>query len=236
MMNAVMNWSGGKDSTLALYRCLKQPDCTVQTLFTTLSNSLRRITMHGVREELLEQQAQAIGLPLVKMELPSSNTMEAYQELMARHLKDFKQQGVNTAIFGDIYLEDLKEYRENQLKKLDLKGHFPLWKEPVHTILQEFISLGFKAVVVCCNANLLDESFLGRIIDQQFINDLPPNVDPCGENGEFHTFVVDGPIFKEPVNYKLGEKVYKRYPSSKATPNLETGFYFIDLHPVNTEK
>jgi uncharacterized protein (TIGR00290 family) len=231
-----MNWSGGKDSTLALYRCLKQPDCTVQTLFTTLSNSLRRITMHGVREALLEQQAQAIGLPLVKMELPTSNTMEAYQELMAIHLNNFKKQGVNTAIFGDIYLEDLKNYREKQLESFDLKGYFPLWKEPVHAILEEFISLGFKAVVVCCNARLLDESFLGRTIDRQFIRDLPLDVDPCGENGEFHTFVVDGPIFKNPVNYKLGKKVYKAYPPSKATPNLETGFHFIDLLPVNTEK
>jgi uncharacterized protein (TIGR00290 family) len=233
MMNAVMNWSGGKDSTLALYRCLQQSDCTVQTLFTTLSNSLRRITMHGVREELLEQQAQAIGIPLVKMELPSSNTMEAYQKLMSTHLNDFKQQGINTAIFGDIYLEDLKAYREKQLEHFDLKGYFPLWKEPVKTILQEFIDLGFKAVVVCCNARLLDKSFLGRIIDEQFIKDLPSNVDPCGENGEFHTFVVDGPIFKQSVNYKLGEKVYKTYPPSKATPELETGFHFIELRPAN---
>lgn len=225
---AIMNWSGGKDSMLSLYKVLKDEEYEVQCLFTSISHQLRRITMHGVRETLLDLQAQALGLPLQKLELPASNTMDLYNQLMAEQMTIFKSQGVTHSIFGDIHLEDLKKYREAQLQKVNLEAVFPIWKRPVSEVIHEFINLGFKAVVVCVNARYLDKSFVGRTLDADFIRDLPSNVDVCGENGEFHTFVYDGPIFKQPVSFKMGEVVYRDYGTGDAV-DYDTGFYFGDI-------
>lgn len=233
-MRAIMNWSGGKDSTLALYKTLAG-GIPLHGLFTTISHQLRRITMHGIREELLDAQAAALELPLYKLELPPSDTMEVYNELMQTKMNVFKTAGVTHSIFGDIHLEDLKTYREVQLQKVGVKAFFPLWQLPVEAILTEFISLGFKAIVVCANARYLDKSFVGRRLDMDFINDLPPNVDICGENGEFHSFVYDGPIFKRPVPIQLGEVVYKDYSNGKETLEYDTGFYFQDILLANTD-
>ncbi len=226
-----MNWSGGKDATLALYYTLQQKSYDVTHLFTTISNPQNRITMHGVRAELLELQAQSIGISLRKMQLPNSNSMEVYNQLMQQEMAFFTRQKISTAIFGDIYLEDLRQYRETQLQKIGMKGVFPLWKKPTKQIIKTFIDLGFKAITVCVNAKHLDESYVGRLIDDDFINSLPPEVDICGENGEFHTFVYDGPLFNSPVPFRLGKKVYKDYSNGKPT-NYDTGFHFIDLEYV----
>lgn len=225
---AVMNWSGGKDSTLTLYKLLQEGAYDVHTLFTTISHQLRRITMHGVREELLDKQAACLGLRLKKLELPASNTMELYNQLMGEAMTDLKNEGVSHSVFGDIHLADLKAYREEQLKKAGLIPVFPIWQMPVEQVIREFIDAGFKAVVVCASARYLDQSFVGRTIDDDFINDLPKEVDVCGENGEFHSFVYDGPIFKEPVPIQLGEVVYKNYDIGEEV-NYDTGFYFQDL-------
>ena len=241
-MKSVFNWSGGKDSSLCLYHVLQEQTYEVAALLTTLSSATQRISMHGVRQELLEQQAKSIGLPLQQMLLPENASMSDYNSLMMQTMHELRQQGITTAIFGDINLQDLREYREQQMAQAGLKAVFPLWNRPTGELVREFLDLGFKAVVVCVNGKLLDSSFAGRLLDEAFLQDLPPNVDPCGENGEFHTFVFDGPIFREPVKYTLGEVVHKTYgapadPDEKCfskddTPTYDTSFWFCDLLPA----
>lgn len=228
---AVFNWSGGKDSALALYEILRDPTFEIRKLTTTLSAENKRISMHGVREELLIQQAKCIGLPLEQIQLPSSTSMEVYNSIMAEKIKSFKADDITHSIFGDIFLEDLRNYREEQLKKVGLIAVFPLWKRNTKEILKQFLALGFKTITVSTHAQLLDKNFCGRIIDEDFIDDLPENVDPCGENGEFHTFVFDGPIFTKPIDFTKGEILYKEYDSPDVK-NEKVGFYFCDLIPV----
>ncbi len=144
--------------------------------------------------------------------------------------------GYKDCAFGDIFLEDLRAYREKQLAQMNITGHFPLWKRDTKELLNEFLGLGFKSIVICAKSELLDSSFVGRVIDQDFINDLPENVDPCGENGEFHTFCYDGPIFNEAVNFTVGEKVFRAYnnPQKDEQHSNEDkiGFWFCDLVPA----
>lgn len=225
---ALFNWSGGKDSTLALHYLLKEQELEVRYLLTTLSEVHNRISMHGVREELLVAQAESIGIPLYQVRLPESPRMEEYELQMRKHLDKFRAEGINYSVFGDIFLEDLRQYREKQLAELKIKAVFPLWKKDTRTVLKEFIDLGYQTIVVCAQAGL--EAFCGRVIDQHFIDDLPAGIDPCGENGEFHTFVFDGPVFKRPVVFSTGEKVYKTFPSPSegAEP---AGYWYIDLVP-----
>ena len=183
--------------------------------------------MHGVRVELLERQAQNIGLPLQKVEIPEMPTMEIYDSIMSRTLAALKSEGATASVFGDIFLEDLRTYRENRLAEVNLEGIFPLWKISTTELLHEFIDLGFKTIIVCVNEKYLDKSYAGRIIDHDFIKDLPSGVDPCGENGEFHTFVFDGPIFKEPIPIVTGELVYRKYSPEK-TADDNTSSYDCD--------
>ena len=191
--------------------------------------------MHGLRRELLNQQIKSIGLSANTVELPEETTMDQYNQIMSLSMKNLKSEGYTDCGFGDIFLEDLRTYREEQLKLHGIRGHFPLWKKDTKEIIAEFIKLGFKAVVLCVTSDLLDESFLGREIDDNFINDLPKGVDPCGENGEFHTFCYDGPIFREPVKFKRGENVYKEYRKPSQENNSKDssmGFWFCDLLPI----
>ncbi|GAA3740994.1 diphthine--ammonia ligase [Flavobacterium ginsengisoli] len=238
---ALFNWSSGKDSALALYKILQNKDFKIECLLTSVNKQYQRISMHGIRLELLQNQAESIGIPLKILEVPEMPTMEVYEQVMTKTLTELKQNGIRYSIFGDIFLEDLREYRENQLAKIGLNGVFPIWKIPTQDLIQEFISLGFKTIVVCVNEKYLDKSFVGRVIDQDFINDLPENVDVCGENGEFHTFTFDGPIFSKPIDFEIGEIVYRKYEkpekedsSNKACDtNDETafdfGFWYCDL-------
>ncbi len=239
-MKAYMNWSGGKDSSLALYHILKDKNYQVKKLLTNINNEFRRISMHGVREELLDQQAKAIGIPLQKLFLDDQPSMIEYEKRMMGMINQLQEEGFTRSVFGDIFLEDLKKYRETQLAKASMNAVFPLWKRDTTELIHEFIGLGFKAIIVCINEKYLDKSFCGRIVDQSFIADLPENVDVCGENGEFHTFVSDGPIFKYPVAFKKGERVYRKYIAPKeqddncfkSSPAENYGFYFTDLHPA----
>lgn len=233
------NWSGGKDSALALYHARKNPEYSIERLFTNINNQHRRVSMHGVREVLMEQQAAAMGLPLQKLILPDQPSMADYEAEMRKATTALKEEGFTHAFFGDIFLQDLKKYREEQLAKIGMTAVFPLWERNTRELLYEFIDLGFKTVVVCTKAELLDSSFAGRVIDCDFIKDLPKEVDPCGENGEFHTFVFDGPIFSHPVSFVTGEKVFREYAAPKnsqetcfsSTPAAAMGFWFCDLLP-----
>lgn len=225
--SSLFNWSGGKDSTLALHYVLQDKSFDVRYLLTTVNETYNRVSMHGVRKSLLDEQAESLGIPLYQIGLPESVDMKAYELQMHKHLLILKSRGITHSIFGDLFLEDLKNYRENKLSEIGMKAVFPLWKRNTTEVLKTFISLGYQTVIVCAKAGL--EEFCGRIIDESFIEDLPPDVDPCGENGEFHTFVFDGPIFKKPVNFTLGEKLFKTYPSPDGQTEETTGYWYIDL-------
>jgi len=241
----IFNWSGGKDSALCLYKIMQTRQYDVMCLLTSISQQYQRISMHGVRVELLDAQADSIGIPLIKMQIPEMPTQEIYENEMRAALTDLKRSGATACVFGDIFLEDIRTYREIKLAELNLKGLFPLWKIPTDKLIREFINLGFKTIVTCVNEKHLDKSFAGRIIDNDFLNDLPVNVDPCGENGEFHTFAFDGPIFKEPIPFDIGETVYRKYMPAKQENNsayhssttnkdnaedpFDSGFWYCDL-------
>ncbi len=221
-----LNWSGGKDCTMALFHLLekKQP---VDFLFTTLSKETNRVSMHGTSKELITRQAMSLGIHSRKLYLPVEMSMEVYNKHLLYEMKLMQAREINTAVFGDIFLEDLKEYREKQLSFVGMKAVFPLWKRDTKELISEFIDKGFKAIIVCVNAKKLDRSFIGRTIDKDFINDLPADVDVCGENGEYHSFVYDGPIFNKRINFELGETVIKQYTSVDG--NHDSEFYFLDL-------
>ena len=225
------NWSSGKDASLALYRLKQDPDVYIDRLLTSINAHHDRVSMHGLRRELLNRQAESIGLPLETIELPEAPSMEDYNQIMEQAVKRLKSQAYTHCGFGDIFLEDLRKYREEQLEPHQISCIFPLWKSDTKALLHEFISLGFKAVVICIKAELLDESFLGREIDERFIADLPANVDPCGENGEFHTFCYDGPIFNHPIAFQTGEKTYKEYKNPEGKAGM--GFWFQELIPID---
>lgn len=225
---ALFNWSGGKDSALALYHTLRNSRFEVKHLLTSVNSETNRISMHGVRLSLLQKQAESIGIPLSLLSLLGEISMEEYDQLMADKMQGFLDAGISTSIFGDIFLEDLKQYREQKLAQVGLKGDFPLWQRNTKELVNEFISLGFKTMVVSVDGSKLDQSFVGRIIDESFLNDLPENVDPCGENGEFHSFVFEGPIFKKPIQFERGEVVGKEYKLSKETGETVT-YWFQDL-------
>ncbi|MGI9652744.1 diphthine--ammonia ligase [Chryseobacterium sp. RLHN22] len=223
---AIFNWSSGKDSALALYKILQQDQFEITSLLTSINKEFQRISMHGVHVSLLEKQAESLGFPLIKMELPKEPSMEEYREIMSKTMSEIKSKGVTYSIFGDIFLGDLRKYRENQLQSIGMEGVFPLWKINTTELIHEFLDLGFKTIVTCVNETYLDKSFAGRIIDKDFIKNLPENVDPCGENGEFHTFTFDGPIFNNPITFEIGEIVKKTYPKPKSDENDEGEYIF----------
>ncbi|MEL6866861.1 MAG: ATP-binding protein [Bacteroidota bacterium] len=239
------NWSSGKDAALALYHLQRDPNYSIQGLVTTLNSHHERVTMHGLRKRLLQQQVEVLQLidstgqksntDLYTVELPEHANMEIYEKVLGEQMMALKAAGYSHSAFGDIFLEELRQYREQQLSAFGIKPVFPLWGRDTKTLLQEFIQLGFKAIVVCIQSELLDQSFVGREIDAAFIEDLPANVDPCGENGEFHTFCYDGPIFTQPVGFTKGEKIFRTYPAPKdeqgQSQKEDYGFWFIDLIP-----
>lgn len=224
---AVMNWSGGKDSAFALHKVLQGNEFEVEYLLTTVNSHWQRISMHGVRRELLQQQSEAIGIELIEVLLPEMPSMEDYEAEMNKTLDFLLEQGITHSIFGDIFLQDLRDYRENKLKEKGLTGVFPLWQIPTPNLVEDFIELNFKTITVCIDATKLDQNFCGRLIDQSFIADLPKEVDVCGENGEFHTFVFDAPFFKKPIEFTKGEIVFRDYKSE----NIRSEFYYCDLLP-----
>ncbi len=235
----LMSWSGGKDSALALHHALRDPRYRVAHLLTNVNAHYERVSMHGVRVELLATQAQRIGLPLTQLRLPEMPSMADYDAALLATLTELHRQGISHAIYGDIFLEDLRAYREQQLARVPLHGRFPLWHRNGADLLREFWELGFQAIVVCVNDRHLDASFCGRLLDRDFVRDLPPGVDPCGENGEYHSFVFDAPYFSQPIDVVRGEIVRRTYqpPAAKeggrdANDPFAAGFWYCDLLPA----
>lgn len=239
MKKAYVNWSSGKDAAFALYKIQTSGAYNIRKLVTTVNTEVERVSMHGLRKELLHQQAESIGIPLQIIGLKGTVSIEEYNAAMAEAIAQLKAEGFTQSIFGDIFLEDLKAYREKQLKSVKITPVFPLWKKDTKQLITEFIEQGFKAITLCVNAKVLDKSFCGREVDLEFINSLPEHVDACGENGEFHTFVYDGPNFKEPVNFNIGEIIERKYSPSKKESDCfkddvqswDTAFWYCDLLP-----
>jgi uncharacterized protein (TIGR00290 family) len=227
----VFCWSGGKDSALALHRLRQDPHYEIVALLTTCTQVHRRVSMHGVRIELAQQQAGSIGLPLDLIYLSERPANGEYEGKMAEYLRSRRDDGVAAVAFGDIFLEDLRNWREKNLARIGLRGIYPLWKENTRALVEEFLTLGFGTVVCCVDDAYFEEDAVGRIVDRGFIDSLPSNVDPCGENGEFHSFAFEGPIFSRSIPFTIGEKVYKPLDGvALSTPTK--GFWFCDLEPV----
>lgn len=216
----LITWSGGKDSALALYMLRKMHNHEIVALLTSVTEDYDRISMHGVRRVLLEQQAKSLGFPLEILYISRNSSNEEYEAKLKEKLLQYKSQGVSSVVFGDIFLEDLRKYRENNLAQVGMKGVFPIWKRDTTELAHTFINLGFKAVITCVDSNALDGKFAGRYFDNEFLSELPTKVDPCGENGEFHTFVYDGPIFSERIRFRRGKVVLR-----------DNRFYFCELIP-----
>lgn len=227
---AFFNWSSGKDSALALYHMQQQGGYEVDRLLTTVNSHYDRVSMHGLPRPILEAQTAAIGIPLDVIEVPEKPSMETYNELINRKMQQMVLGGYTHAAFGDIFLEDLKAYREKMLATQGIQAVFPIWKRDTRELYLEFLEKGFRTVIVCINNSLLDDSFLGAELSFDLLDRFPNEVDPCGENGEFHTFCFDGPIFNHPIRYKIGEKVFRTYdnPSDNTKP-IQFGFCDILL-------
>jgi uncharacterized protein (TIGR00290 family) len=214
----IVAWSGGKDSTLALYEVLNSGSYDVLELLATVTKDYDRISIHGVRRVLLEQQVKALRIPLEEMFVAKGASDAEYEGELLKTLKRHRDNGVFSVVFGDIFLEDVRKYRERILEKVGMNGIFPLWKKDTKELALKFINLAFKAIITAIDSNVLEKDFVGREYDEQFLSDLPADVDPCGENGEFHSFVYDGPIFHESVSFTKAENVLR-----------ENRFYYCDL-------
>lgn len=214
---AALSWSGGKDSALALRALRDDPQIKPAALITTVTSDYGRVSMHGVRRELVRAQADAAGLPLIEVDIPAGCTNAAYEARLAEALKAPPLADAKTIAFADLFLEDIRAYRETWLRSLGRKALFPIWGRETKSLAREFIAAGFEAVVVCVDPRKLDQSFAGRKFDESFLADLPGSVDPCGENGEFHTFVYAGPIFDGPIEVTIG------------SVSQREGFAFCDL-------
>jgi uncharacterized protein (TIGR00290 family) len=229
-----ISWSGGKDSAFALHKVLQSGAFRVAGLHTVISEETKRVGMHGVRETLIEKQAEAMGLPLTKLYLESSESHSAYERLMRGFYQQCAHEHIEAVVFGDIFLEDLRVFREELLKPSGLLGIYPLWKLDTGQTISDFIRSGFRTLICAANEKYFTPAQMGMTIDDELVRQLPPAVDPCGENGEFHTFVYDGPVFKRPIACKKGEVVAKTYTYQKVDENgtpekTETTFLFQDL-------
>jgi uncharacterized protein (TIGR00290 family) len=214
-------WSGGKDSAAALYELQKDHDHEISALLTTITEDYDRVSMHGVRRVLIEEQAKSLNIPLEKVYISKKSSNEEYEARMRNKLVHYKKSGISCVAFGDIFLEDLRKYRENNLLRVGLKSIFPIWKRDTAELAGAFINSGFKAILTCVDSKVLDKTFVGRVFDRRLLSELPSNVDPCGENGEFHSFVYDGPIFKKRISFEKGEIVLR-----------DSRFYYCDLIPA----
>lgn len=220
----LFSWSGGKDSALALYEINKTDSYEIIGLLTVVTRDYDRVNIHGVRRILVEQQADSLDFPLETIFISKNASMEEYEHETQEVLAKYLTAGVSSVVFGDAFLEDVKKYREDQLSKIGMKGIFPIWKRDTHELARTFIKLGFKAVITCVDSKVLDKKFVGRVFNEEFLSELPPSVDPCGENGEFHSFVYDGPLFKQEIFFTIGQVVLR-----------EDRFYYCDLIPVRKD-
>jgi uncharacterized protein (TIGR00290 family) len=218
---AILSWSGGKDSALALRAILQAGDYEITALLTTITKDYDRSSMHGIRRVLVEGQAKSLGIPLEQIPLSRVSSNEEYESRMREFLERHKKKGISTVVFGDIFLEDVRKYREERLASMGMKAFFPLWGRDTAEMARAFIRQGFKAVVTCVDSEQMDPGYVGRAYDEDMLASLPAAVDPCGENGEFHTFVYDGPVFGFPIAHKQGEVVLR-----------DERFMFCDIIPA----
>ena len=214
---ALVSWSTGKDSAFALDQVRRADAVEVVGLVTTLTSSFGRVSMHGVRESLLDRQIQELGLPCAKVSIPSPCPNDVYEREMAMVLADARERGVTHVVFGDLFLRDIRAYREARLAEVSMEGVFPLWLRDTAALAREMLAAGLRATVTCVDPRRLAPTFAGREFDATLLQDLPPDVDPCGENGEFHTCATAGPMFRGPIEVRLGEIVER------------AGFVFADL-------
>jgi uncharacterized protein (TIGR00290 family) len=233
-----ISWSGGKDSAFALYKILLSGEYEVVHLHTLFNSETKRVGLHGVHELLIEKQAEAIGIPLIKLYLPESDNHDTYANVMTRFYKDCFLEGIQGVVFGDIFLEDLREFRIGMLKRAHLEGIFPIWKIDSAKLVDDFLNVGFKTILCSAKKEFFKSSELGRTITSDFIAGLTKEIDVCGENGEFHTFVYDGPIFRRPVQFLLGHVIDKSYHykvtlQDGTVDNQQTSFWFQDLSVIN---
>ncbi|HEY9177603.1 MAG TPA: ATP-binding protein [Flavipsychrobacter sp.] len=230
-MKTVLNWSSGKDAAMAFHMLQQDSQYEVAALLTTINTDNERIVMHGVREELLEMQADRINLPLMKVHLPPSPDHDVYNAAMEQALYELQTLGITHSAFGDIHLEDLRQYREEQLKQAGFGAVFPLWGKDTRELVQLVETSGIEAIIVCVSEKHMGKEFLGRKVDTKLLSDLPEGVDPCGENGEFHTFVYNAPFFSAPIGWASGEVVRKVYTPEDSSTAWDKGFYFMDILP-----
>lgn len=215
----LLSWSSGKDGAWALHVLRQRGDVNVAGLFTTINAEFRRVAMHGVRVELLRRQAEAVGLPLEILELPHPCSNDHYEAVMGTFVAAAREGGVTHMAFGDLFLRDIRTYREEKLRGSGIEPIFPLWEMPTAELARRMVAEGLRAYVTCVDPRKMAARFAGRPFDRSFLDELPSLVDPCGENGEFHTFAVDGPMFARPVDVDVGEVVER------------DGFIFADLLP-----
>ena len=215
----LLSWSSGKDSAWALHLLRQRDDVEVIGLFTTVNAEFQRVAMHAVRLELLKLQAEAVGLPLETLNIPNPCSNQQYESVMKEFVDASRERGIRCMAFGDLFLQDIRAYREANLKDTGITPLFPLWEIPTDRLARQMISEGLRAYLTCIDPKKMPARFAGREFGPSFLDELPESVDPCGENGEFHTFAVAGPMFKKPVGVHLGEVVER------------DGFVFADLHP-----
>jgi uncharacterized protein (TIGR00290 family) len=218
---SLLSWSGGKDSALALSRIKNDENYRLVAFLTSLTKDYNRVSMHGIRQVLLERQAESLGLPLERVYISKNSSNEEYEFKMGSVLNKFIKNGVTSVVFGDVYLEDVRKYREENLSRIGMKAVFPLWGSDTSDLATEFMDSGFKAIIACIDSKFLDRKLVGREFDKAFLSELPTNVDPCGEKGEFHSFVYAGPIFKKEISFKKGRIVRRN-----------DRFFFCDLIPT----
>jgi len=212
-------WSGGKDSALALFELRQSAEYEVVALLTTLTSGFARISMHGVRRELLDRQAEAIGLPLDEVWISQGASNAEYETQMGEQLEKYRSRDIRCIAFGDIFLEDLRTYREQNLARLEMQALFPIWKRDTRELIDTFLTRGFRSITCCIDTTKLDDSFVGREINRRFLTELPAGVDPCGENGEFHSYTFAGPLFDHEISVRVGETLRR------------DSFLFCDLLP-----
>ena len=217
---ALISWSGGKDCNLALYEVLQAGSHKIEALATTEIEEAQRMISHGVHMALMEEQARCLGFPLERVLMPRGPSNEVYEARMLAHFAPHHARGTRHVIYGDLFLQDIRDYRDALLKRGDMEGVYPVWGRDTKDLAQQIIALGFEAVLVCVDTTRLDASFAGRAYDAQLLADLPPEIDPCGENGEFHTFVWNGPSYHRPVAFTRG------------AVRRDEKYAFFDLHPV----
>ncbi len=225
-----LSWSGGKDSAFALWKLIESNEYQVVSLHTTFGEETRRVGLHGIHEDLIQLQTNALGLPLDRIYYPASGDNEAYIHAVNAYLQKLQEQGIRHLAYGDIFLEDLKKFREDMLESKAMKGIFPLWGRNTEELAKEFIQSGFVTLICAADDNLIAEEWMGKTFDNRFLKALQPGVDPCGEHGEFHTFCISGPIFKEPLAVTLG-KVFSHsyhYALADGTP-VAKKFWFREI-------